>query len=117
MRFPCVFSIISHRVHVPRPVLDPVIGHGIRVREAPAPTDLLWENQDVPYWSRALRQALMPLSRRKRSFNGLRHLQGQYHNTEFRCNIYVYMDNLVELIFTHVYICVYISKDNVKQLL
>ena len=36
-------------------------GHGIRVREAPAPTDLLWENQDVPYWSRALRQALMPL--------------------------------------------------------
>eukprot|EP00913_Durusdinium_trenchii_P009800 g9203.t1 len=30
-------------------------GHAIRVREAPAPTDLLWENADTPWISRLLR--------------------------------------------------------------
>lgn len=34
-------------------------GHGIRVTEAPQPTEVLWENQDVPWWSRLLRQICM----------------------------------------------------------
>ena len=31
------------------------LGHGIRVIGAPQPTEVLWENQDVPWWSRLLR--------------------------------------------------------------
>lgn len=34
-------------------------GHGIRVIGAPQPTEVLWENQDVPWWSRLLRQICM----------------------------------------------------------
>ncbi|CAK9058692.1 Pentatricopeptide repeat-containing protein At1g63080 [Durusdinium trenchii] len=37
-------------------------GHAIRVREAPAPTDLLWENADTPWISRLLRQTCMFLT-------------------------------------------------------
>jgi len=36
-------------------------GHRIRIRPAPEPTDLIWENQDVPWWSRAWRRAVMIL--------------------------------------------------------
>ena len=31
-------------------------GAALRVREAPQPSDLLWENQDTPWWSRLLRR-------------------------------------------------------------
>jgi len=34
-------------------------GAALRVREAPQPSDLLWENQDTPWWSRLLRQLCM----------------------------------------------------------
>lgn len=37
-------------------------GHGIRVIGAPQPTEVLWENQDVPWWSRLLRQICMLLT-------------------------------------------------------
>jgi len=37
-------------------------GHAIKVSNAPQPSEVLWQNQDVPWWSRLLRQTCMFLT-------------------------------------------------------
>jgi len=37
-------------------------GNAIRVRPAPQPSNILWENQDTPWWSRLLRQCCILLT-------------------------------------------------------
>jgi len=34
-------------------------GRALRIRRAPEPTNIIWENQDVPYWNRKLRQTFI----------------------------------------------------------